>query len=74
MERFYDTDAASGWLKERGISRRPKTLRKLRCVGGGPRFRRLNGRPFYTVPDLEQWVESLLSAPATTNAEAEAGW
>jgi hypothetical protein len=72
MEQIFDTDAASGWLKERGISRKPKTLRKLRCIGGGPRFRRLNGRPFYTAPDLEQWVCSMLSAPATTNAEAEA--
>jgi hypothetical protein len=72
MEPLLDTFAASQWLAEYGISRSPKTLRKLRCVGGGPRFRRLNSRPFYTAPDLEQWVESLLSEPATTNAEAEA--
>jgi hypothetical protein len=72
MESLFDTAAASLWLGEHGISRTPKTLRKLRCTGGGPRFRRLGNQPVYTVPDLERWVEALLSEPASNNAEAAA--
>lgn len=62
-ERLYDTAAAARWLATRGVRRSPQTLRKLRCVGGGPRFRRLNRQPYYREPDLAAWIEERLSAP-----------
>jgi hypothetical protein len=72
MEPLLDSGAASQWLTAHGVRRTPKTLRKLRCTGGGPRFRRLNGKPYYTEPDLVAWVESRLSAPLGSTSEADA--
>jgi hypothetical protein len=72
LDRLYDTKAAAQWLTEHGINRSPKTLRKLRCLGGGPRFRYLNGKPYYAEPDLVHWVEDGLSAPFGSTSEADA--
>lgn len=72
MHRLCDTETASLYLAECGVPRSPATLRKLRCVGGGPRFRRLNGKPLYATEDLDGWIEERLSPPASSNAEANA--
>jgi hypothetical protein len=72
MEPLLDTEAAAQRLAELGVRRSPKTLRKLRCVGGGPKFRRLNGRPYYTGRDLVAWVEARLTAPVGSTSEADA--
>jgi hypothetical protein len=70
--RLLDTDAASTWLREeRGVRRAPTTLRKLRSTGGGPRYRLLNRRPYYTPEDLGQWVDARLSAPIDSTSAAE---
>jgi hypothetical protein len=71
MEKLYDGEAAEAWLRERGIARSSKTLRKLRCIGGGPRFRRLGRRCYYTEDDLAEWIEAQLSPPAGSTAEAD---
>jgi predicted DNA-binding transcriptional regulator AlpA len=34
----------------------PKTLNKLRVIGGGPRFRKLGRRVAYKLADLEEWA------------------
>jgi len=36
----------------------PRTLEKLRTIGGGPRFRRLGRRIVYKVDDLDTWADS----------------
>jgi hypothetical protein len=72
MERLLDTATAAQWLTAHGVHRTEKTLRKLRCIGGGPKFRRLNGKPFYIEPDLTEWVESRLTAPMRSTSEADA--
>lgn len=36
----------------------PRTLRKLRHEGGGPRFRTLASRVVYDRRDVERWVDS----------------
>jgi hypothetical protein len=54
------------------VRRSPATLRKLRCVGGGPRFRRLSGKPYYVASDLEAWIEQQLSEPFASSSEADA--
>ena len=71
MEMLLDTLSAARRLTELGASRSPATLRKLLCTGGGPRFRRLNGKPVYTMADLEAWIEDRLSEPVASNAEAD---
>jgi hypothetical protein len=69
MDPLLDTVAAADWLDRHGVRRSPATLRKLRCLGGGPRYRKLNSRPYYTEPDLIAWVEERLSVPVGSTSE-----
>jgi hypothetical protein len=65
------TQGAVEKLRENhGLSYSPATLRKLRCLGGGPAYRIFNGRPFYTEADLAAWVEQGLSEPRRSSSEA----
>jgi hypothetical protein len=72
MEPLLDTDRAAEKLAQKGVRRSPKTLRKLRCVGGGPIYRLLNGKPYYTESALDDWIESRLSMPRRNSSERAA--
>ena len=53
---------ASSYLKEKwGIDRKPSTLAKLACLGGGPRFEIAGRFPLYTDLELDAWARSILS-------------
>jgi hypothetical protein len=69
MDILLDTPAAAQWLTAHGVRRSPATLRKLRCIGGGPHYRLLNGKPYYVEPDLIAWIEQRLSAPLRNSSE-----
>jgi hypothetical protein len=60
--RKYRRDDASKYLKDQhGIDRKPATLAKYACVGGGPRYV-LDGRvPLYPEPELDAWAEARIS-------------
>jgi hypothetical protein len=68
VERYLDTEQASAFLRERGVSAAPSTLRRMRSrsVGGGPVFYRVGGRgPVrYRPTDLISWVEQRRVDPA----------
>lgn len=49
---YIDTVKAAEFL---GLS--PKTLNKLRCVGGGPEYHKLGRCVRYTREDLERWAQ-----------------
>lgn len=36
----------------------PRTLEKLRVIGGGPRFRKFGRRVLYAIDDLEAWANA----------------
>ena len=36
----------------------PRTLEKLRVIGGGPRFRKFGRRVLYAIDDLETWANA----------------
>jgi hypothetical protein len=36
----------------------PRTLEKLRVIGGGPRFRKFGRKVLYAVEDLETWANA----------------
>jgi hypothetical protein len=72
MESLLDTAAAAEWLTAAGVRRTSSTLRKLRCLGGGPAYRLLNGKPYYVASDLADWIEDRLSRPYRNTAEAQA--
>jgi len=45
----------------------PRTLEKMRVIGGGPRFRKFGRRVVYAVADLEQWANAR-SCDSTSDA------
>ena len=53
--------AASEFLAKFGVRAAIPTLAKLRCVGGGPAFRRYGRRVVYERLELIRWIESRLS-------------
>jgi hypothetical protein len=50
---FLTTDEAAELLR---LS--PRTLEKLRVLGGGPRFRKFGARVVYAGTDLRTWADS----------------
>lgn len=67
-----DSVEASEYLRAVwGVTRTPKTLAKLRCVGGGPAFRRFKQNVIYDKPALDSWALSLLSAPMSRTCGGE---
>jgi hypothetical protein len=51
--RYLTNDEAATFLR---LS--PRTLEKLRVIGGGPRFRKFGRRVLYAVEDLEAWANA----------------
>lgn len=66
---FLNPKDASAHLAAKGIVRSPKTLAKLRCVGGGPKFRKLGRSVVYEDNSLDDWVEDLLSDEYSSTSE-----
>jgi hypothetical protein len=65
-----DTRGASDYLfKKHGLKRAPQTLAKLRCSGGGPKFRPGSGRPQYDIPDLDDWAKNVLGKVVSSTSE-----
>jgi hypothetical protein len=47
-----------------------KTLAKLRCVGGGPRFHKIGDRLVaYTEPELVDWARSKVSPALVSTSD-----
>ncbi|MFZ1726704.1 MAG: hypothetical protein WAU13_08615, partial [Albidovulum sp.] len=52
---------ASYLTERRGVPITRNTLNKKRCVGGGPRFRRIGARrTVYSVVDLDAWADEII--------------
>jgi len=47
----------------------PRTLEKLRVVGGGPQFRKFGRRVMYAADELEAWA-----AQRRCNSTSDAAW
>ena len=68
-EALLDTIETSKFLRERGISRSPSTLTRLRCVGGvAPPFRKLGRSVRYDPADLRKWIAEAVSEPMRTTS------
>lgn len=52
-----------------GVPCSPKTLAKLRCIGGGPAFYKAGRVPLYAEEDLDAWAESRLSRRVMSTSE-----
>jgi hypothetical protein len=62
QHRYLDQDQAARYLEEKGLKIAPKTLGKLRVIGGGPAYRKFGRKPIYDPSDLESWAEQKLGA------------
>jgi hypothetical protein len=72
MDVLLDTSAAAQWLTTHGVRRSATTLRKLRCIGGGPMYRLFNSKPYYTEGDLAAWVKARLTFPVGSTSQVDA--
>ena len=61
---------ASAYLRERhAIRRTAAPLAKLRCVGGGPPFRKVGRDVIYDAGDLDAWAGKVKSGPLASASE-----
>jgi len=63
---------ASDYLRERGVRRSVRTLAKLRCLGGGPRFHKCGRNVAYATVDLDAYVEGFVGRAFASTAEYQA--
>lgn len=63
------TRDAAAYLTDRGLPCAAATLEKLRCVGGGPRFRKFGRYVRYDAADLDTWADSKISDPVSSTSE-----
>ncbi len=72
--RFLDQILASRFLwEECGVKVAPMTLKKLRCVGGGPPFRKAFRRVTYESDALKFWGDCQRSPIVTNTGELPRG-
>jgi hypothetical protein len=69
-EPYLTTTSAARFLTdERGMPIATATLRKMRCIGGGPSFHRFGRRVLYSRTDLLNWALRRIGKPmASTSA------
>jgi hypothetical protein len=71
MEILRDEEASSYLARTYGVQRKAKTLRKLRVLGGGPRFQVFGGRfSGYPRSELDKWVEGKLGVVSSTRVKS----
>jgi hypothetical protein len=60
-------------MRKYRIKRTPATLAKLRCLGGGPPFRKagnfLRAPVLYDQPGADEWAAALIGEPLTSTAQ-----
>jgi hypothetical protein len=62
---------AAGFLQSLIGQGSAKTLAKLRCIGGGPKFRKIGRRRvMYAKTDLVAWASAKISAPLASTSSA----
>lgn len=67
---FLTTSHASRFLtEEHGIPVAASTLRKFRCVGGGPKFSTFGRRILYRADDLKIWATQRIIGPKTSTSD-----
>jgi hypothetical protein len=65
VSRYLSTESAAAYL-----CFSPRTLEKLRCSGGGPRFIKRGKKVLYALDDLDRWMQA--GARGSTSESAQA--
>jgi|JI10StandDraft_1071094.scaffolds.fasta_scaffold13845_7 hypothetical protein len=66
-KKYLTREEAAEFIGLHGLPCSPRTLAKLACLGGGPRYRRYGRNAIYTEADLEQWMEQKLDSGQPSN-------
>jgi hypothetical protein len=66
---YLNPERACEVLGSLGIRVSTSRLSVLRCLGGGPEFRKFGKRVFYTREALDSWVASKLSPAFASTSE-----
>lgn len=69
-DNYLDRNEAAQYLNSRGLKYSRNTLQKLATIGGGPTYRRFGNRAVYVQADLDEWIETKLTAPRRSTSEA----
>ena len=70
---YFTTPEAAEFISDNFFPTSPKSLAKWRCVGGGPRFRKVGSRKIiYDRADLIAWAEGRISPAFANTTEAGA--
>lgn len=69
--RLTSPEASQYLALAHGVIRSPKTLDRLRCTGGGPRFQKLDRSVLYTPAELDAWVSAKISGLVGSTSEAD---
>ena len=65
-----DPHGACRYLTEQhGIKRRPPTLAKYRSLGGGPLYRKVNGKILYDLVHLDEYAKTILGEPFSSTSD-----
>lgn len=63
-EKIYLTRIeAAEYVSLHGLPCSPRTLTKMACVGGGPKYMRFGKNSIYTEADLDAWIAKKMRAP-----------
>lgn len=69
-KKYLRREEASQYLKEKwSVSRKPKTLAKLACIGGGPEFHKAGRDVLYTPAALDAYAISIISKPLSSTSD-----
>ena len=68
---FLNPVQAAEFLTEIGLVTAPKTLAKLRCIGGGPPFCKFGRQILYEICALKKWAEGKVSGPFQNTSQTQ---
>lgn len=69
QDRYLNPVQAATLLADAGLPVSRNYLAKLRCIGGGPRFRKFGKHVLYRHADLTAWADARMSAPLANTAD-----
>jgi hypothetical protein len=71
---YLDREHAAIYVRTKfGISLSKNTLETLACRGGGPKFRKWGNRVYYSVSDLDQWVNERMARKHASTSDFSGG-
>ncbi len=71
---FLRRAAAANYIEKKyGFGCSKRTLAKLACVGGGPRFRMAGRVPLYPREELDAWARAKIGPLIKSTSEISAG-